>query len=73
MSRSNGNAYRNGSGYYDPTASKVLKHDKHHEKHNERVRLDACLEEIFDICYSYGFHVEERIVLKDLKTGKIHK
>lgn len=34
-------------------------------------RFFKLLNAIFDICKVAGFHVEERIILKDMKTGKI--
>lgn len=57
---------RNGSGYVDPTAEKAIrKTDK------DRERLEELLNHIFYICNLAGFHVEERLVLKDKKTGKV--
>ncbi len=57
---------RNASGYYDPTAYEAIKNVD-----AETERLQKLLTAIFAICELAGFHVEERIVLKDLKTGKI--
>ena len=31
------------------------------------------LQTIFDLCESEGYHVENRIWLKDMKTGKVWK
>ena len=56
---------RNGSGYVDPTAYKAIK-DLESEK-----RVKKLLTIIFYICDLAGFHIEERLVLKDKKTGKI--
>lgn len=57
---------KNGSGYSDPTAYKAIRRvDK------DRERLMKLLDVIFGVCELAGFHVEERIVLKDKKTGKI--
>lgn len=57
---------RNASGYYDPTAYKaIVKAEK------DRERFYKLLNTIFYICDLAGFHVEERIVLKDKETGKI--
>lgn len=57
---------RNGSGYIDPTAEKAIrKADK------DRERLEELLSHIFYISGLAGFHVEERIVLRDKKTGKV--
>lgn len=59
---------KNGSGYYDPTAYKaIIKADA------ERERLTKLIDVIFTICEYAGFHVEDRIKLKDKRTGKIWK
>lgn len=60
---------RNGSGYLDPTAYKAIKNVEDSKKSDERFRL--LLDTIFNICELSGFHLEERIVVKDKKTGKI--
>lgn len=60
---------RNGSGCLDPTAySAIKKVDK--ELNGER-RFKAFLNIIFSICELTGFHLEDRFVVKDLRTGKI--
>lgn len=57
---------KNGSGVKDMVAyNAIRKADK------DRERLMKLLDVIFTICDYAGFHVEERIVLKDKKTGKI--
>lgn len=57
---------KNGSGYSDPTAYEAIKHvDK------EDARFHKLLDTIFNICELSGFHVEERIVLKDKETGRV--
>ena len=56
----------NGSGCADPTAYEAIKNVDVNE---ERIRkLIGC---IFRICEIAGFRVEERIVLRDVETGKI--
>ena len=58
---------RNGSGYYDPTAWKAIsKVNK-----DEEERFHKLLYALFDICELSGFRIEGRVVLKDLKTGKV--
>lgn len=42
-------------------------------KTEDQVRLDHLMAVIFKICEIAGFHLENRIVLKDIKTGKIYK
>lgn len=59
---------KNGSGCYDPTAYKAIK-----KADVERERLTRLLDVIFTICEYAGFHVEDRITLKDKRTGKIWK
>lgn len=73
---------RNGSGYLDPTAyqaimnadavSSMEKADrfKCREKDSED-RLNKLLAAIFAICDAADFHIEERIVVKDKRTGKV--
>lgn len=66
-----GNAHwakRNGEGYSDPTACEAIKNIE-----GDNVRLQKLLTAIFSICDCAGFHVEERIVLKDMKTGKVYR
>lgn len=59
---------RNGDGYFDPTAYAVLKKEE-----EESERFHKLLNTIFYICEMAGFHIEERIVIKDLRTGRIWK
>lgn len=69
---------RNGSGYTDPTAYKAIKKVDGESKKTDRNRGDDdykrfndLLDVIFTICELSGFHIEERIVVKDKKTGRI--
>ena len=57
---------KNASGYNDPTPYHVLKKEQQEEE-----RFKRLLATIFYICENAGFHVEERLVLRDTKTGKI--
>lgn len=60
---------RNASGYMDPTAYKAIsKVDQEADAEN---RLKKLLTTIFYICDLAGFHIEERLVIKDKKTGKV--
>ena len=57
---------KNGSGYIDKTAYDAITHiDK------EEARFRKLLDTIFNICELSGFHIEDRIVVKDKKTGRI--
>lgn len=59
----------NTSGCYDLTAyeaiEKVSKEEKEAERHKKFMTA------IFTLCELAGYHLEERIVVKDVKTGKI--
>lgn len=57
---------KNAEGYLDKTAYEAIKNV---EKEEERFR--KLLDTIFAICELAGFHIEERIVIRDKKTGKI--
>lgn len=57
---------KNQSGYSDPTAYKaIMNADKELDRLNKVIHTIRC------ICELAGFQMEERIVLKDKKTGKI--
>ena len=56
----------NQYGYPDPTAYKAIKSIE-----DENDRLNKIIWVIRSICELAGYNVEERIVLRDLKTGKI--
>lgn len=57
---------KNQYGYPDPTAYKAIKNIE-----DENDRLNKVIWIIRTICELAGYNVEERIVLRDLKTGKI--
>ena len=59
---------RNGSGYYDPTAYAVMKKI---ESDIETERFHKLLNAIFDICELSDFHIEERLIIKDKRTGRV--
>ena len=56
----------NSEGYYDPTAYEALKNIEQEED-----RFHKLLETIFTLCELSDFHIEERIVIKDKRTGRI--
>lgn len=56
---------KNGEGYTDLTIYEVLK------KMDEEERFYKLLNTIFYLCDLAEFHLENRIVLKDNKTGRI--
>lgn len=57
---------KNGSGYLDPTAYQAIKNT---DKDDER--FHKLLDTIFSLCELSGFHVEGRIVIKDMKSGRV--
>jgi hypothetical protein len=59
---------KNSSGYSDPTAFEAVKNID-----ADTARFQKLLNTIFYICELAGFHIEERIVIRDLKTGKIYR
>lgn len=58
---------KNAEGYPDPTACQAIRNI---EREDEE-RFHKLLKTIFNICELSGFRVDERIVLRDLKTGKV--
>jgi hypothetical protein len=57
---------RNGSGYSDPTAYAAIKKADLADE-----RFHMLLGAIYNICELSGFELEERIVLRDKRTGKV--
>ena len=62
----------NPEGYPDPTAYKAITNtDRHEDRDLERFR--RLLGHIFYVTDMAGFHIENRIEIKDLRTGKVYK
>lgn len=62
----------NASHCADPTAYEAIKKvDAEREVDAESWRFHELLDAIFAICELADFHLEERIVVKDKRTGKI--
>ena len=61
----NNDLRRNASGCSDPVAHEAIINVEND------ARFFKLLKTIFDICELSGFHIEERIVVKDKRTGKI--
>ena len=59
---------RNSEGYHDHTPYYSLKKEQLDEE-----RFKRLMATIFYICENAGFHIEERIVIKDNRTGKIYR
>lgn len=60
------NERRNAEGYDSPTEYAAIKNLE-----KEEARFKKLLKTIFCVCELAGFEVEERIVVRDLKTGKV--
>ena len=66
------NLRRNAEHYDDPTAYEAITHIERDRKcDSDEVRVNKLMGCIFRVCELAGFHVEERIVVKDLRTGKV--
>lgn len=70
---------KNGSGYLDPTAYVAIKQIEEEQRRIDRendpdydkyMKLVGC---ILRVCELSGFHLEERLVLKDKRTGKVYR
>ena len=68
MNQEDKDLMKNGSGYPDYTAYQAIK-----QAEMERERFRKVLGCIFRICELAGYSVEERIVLKDERTGRVWK
>ena len=61
---------KNAEGYSDPTAYEAIRNVERGADADDE-RFHKLLDTIFSICELSGFHIEERIIIKDKKTGKI--
>ena len=59
--------YRNGSGYFDGTACEAITR----VETRDQKRFKKFMRTLFALCELSGFHIESRIVVRDLKTNKI--
>lgn len=57
---------RNAEGYFDPTAYEAMRNIERDEE-----RFHKLLDTIFALYELSDFHIEERIVIKDKRTGKV--
>jgi hypothetical protein len=64
---------KNHEGYPDPTAGEAITNVERDKKKNTDDRLYKTIGCILRVCELAGYSVEERIVLKDVKTGKVYK
>lgn len=61
---------KNASGCWDITAYEAIKKA---DAAAEQERISKVIKTIKNICELAGFSIEERIVLKDKRTGKVWK
>jgi hypothetical protein len=66
---------KNASGYPDPTAYQAIMHadaemEQRYEDYERYRKTIGC---VLRICELAGFSVDERIILKDNRTGKVYK
>lgn len=59
---------KNAEGYSDSTAYEAIR-----RADAESVRYHKLLDTIFNLCDLAGFHVENRIVLRDKRTDRVWK
>ncbi len=64
--------WRNGSGYYDPTAKAAIEQDGKYERERDKNVRDAVFE-IKHLLKSRRLSLTKRVVIKDDETGKIYK
>ena len=71
---------KNSEGYSDPTAYKAIKNIDAAEKKANKIldkeeteRFHKLLDTIYNICALSDFHIGERIVLIDKRTGRVWK
>lgn len=60
----------NKSGCLDLTAYEAIIHV---DAERERERLHAMIDILHAVCELNDFHIEEHVVLKDRRTGKIYR
>ena len=59
---------RNGEGYIDPTAYEAIKRAEAEAEHEKIRKLIGCLHRV---CELSGYTIENRVILRDNKTGKV--
>lgn len=65
------NIYKNMSGYNDPTARRAIQKVDRNYSRDDKQRLDDLLQALRLTANLAGFEIEERIVLRDMKTGRV--
>lgn len=63
----------NAEGYYDPTAYEALTNVEVEGVKSEKDRVYRVRGCLMRVCELAGFKIEGKIVLRDLRTGKVWK
>lgn len=72
MTKNNKGLSRNGSGYHDPTMGEALKSILSQEKSRDK-QVHQAITIVKNLLNLWGMSVENRIHIKDKKTGKIYR
>ena len=68
---------KNEEGYADPTYDGAYKTIRREEKRRldeaDAARMDKAIHKAREIFKAYGFEVVERIVLRNMRTGRIYR
>lgn len=69
------NPKKNVEGYSDPTPYVAIKHidEQQNSDSDDCVRFKRLLKAIWCVCEAAGFRMEGRIVLRDVRTGRVWK
>lgn len=62
------NLKKNAEGYDDPTAYEAIKNVD-----SEQERFNKLLHTIYNLCELSDFYVENRIIIRDKRTGKVYR
>lgn len=65
--------WKNGSGYYDPTATKAIEKETRKETKARNKEVHDTIQEIKNLLEDRDMELVERIVIKDKRTNKKYK
>lgn len=65
--------WENGSGYYDPTATKTIEKETRKEIKARNKEVHDTIQEIKNLLEDRDMELVERIVIKDKRTNKKYK
>lgn len=61
----------NASGYFDSTAYNAIKNVEAEEEAD--IRFKKFLHDLFEACDIHSFYLENHVIVKDKKTGKVYR